>query len=311
MGRKTLAPVAVLGLYTETPLHCGAEADSGYVDLPVQRERHTHHPVIPGSTLKGVLRDEMKGALSDGDGGTHVQVFGSEDARTPGGVSFGDGVLVAFPMRSSHAPFHWVTCPFALERVGRALADVGAGAGAWPGGSPSPGEAWAQSDGEVLLEELRVRKQAHELFTAGDKAGGQARLHHLLRLLPGDERGFAYTRSIFLARLLVLHDNDFRQAVETGTEILTRIKLTALGTTTRLKEGEHPEIEGAGRQGNMFVEEVVPSETLFFASLRGQPGASSAALLQHMPPVIRLGGDETIGRGLTHATLWPQTQGGD
>ena len=56
--------------------------------------------------------------------------------------------------------------------------------------------------------------------------------------------------------------------VEIGTEVLTRIKLNALGTTTDLKEGEHPEIEGADRQGNLFVEEVVPPETLFVCALR-------------------------------------------
>ena len=114
MGRKTLDPVAVLGLYTETPLHCGAESGLGYVDLPVQRERHTSYPVIPGSTLKGVLRDELKGVLDEQQ---HLRVFGSDDAKTPGEVAFCDGVIVAFPVRSSHAAFHWTTCPLALERV--------------------------------------------------------------------------------------------------------------------------------------------------------------------------------------------------
>lgn len=291
MGRKTLEPVAILGLYTETPLHCGAEGGAGYVDLPVQRERHTHHPVIPGSTLKGVLKDELKGAIGDD---LHVQAFGSDDAKTPGTISFGDGVLIAFPIRSSHAPFHWVTCPFALERVFRVVGLT------LPAGSPKPGHAWAAAAGEVLLEELRVCKEPHALFTGrnGSRSGDLARL---LDLLPDETRGFGYTRSVFLSRLLVLNDDDFRHLVETGTEVLTRIKLNTLGTTTTLAHGEHPEItDAAGRQGNMFVEEVVPSETLFFAPLRGQTSASTGAVLDHVPRIVRLGGDETIGRGVTH-----------
>lgn len=300
MGRKTLEPVAILGLYTETALHCGAEGGSGYVDLPVQRERHTYHPVIPGSTLKGVLRDELKGVIDDA---LHVQAFGSEDAKTPGTISFGDGVLVAFPIRSSHAPFHWVTCPFALERVFRAAGLP------LPPASPEPGHAWAQASGDVLLEELRVQKEPHALF-ADDAGNGKAAIAHLLDLLPGAERGFAYTRSVFLSRLLVLHDNDFRHVVETGTEVLTRIKLTDLGTTTNIPEGEHPEIEGAGRKGNMFVEEVVPPETLFFAPLRGQPTDATTRALAGVPAIIRLGGDETIGRGVTHvARMQPTAEG--
>ena len=136
MGTPTFSDVMIVGLYTETPLHCGAESAVGYVDLPVQRERHTSFPVIPGSTIKGVLKDEPTGWDKD-------KVFGSEDS--PGQVSFGDGILVAFPIRSSLHPFHWVTCPLALERLFRALG------GKVKGLDPERGTAWAKTDGAVLL----------------------------------------------------------------------------------------------------------------------------------------------------------------
>jgi CRISPR-associated protein Cmr4 len=143
LASKTFDDIGVLGLYAETPLHCGSEGGTGYVDLPIQRERHTSYPVIPGSTIKGVLRDELLDNLTEE--GVR-KVFGAdgtkdEKATRPGTFSFGDGILVAFPVRSSGAPFHWVTCPFVLERVFRALgADIQVG-------QPEKGHARAREAG--------------------------------------------------------------------------------------------------------------------------------------------------------------------
>lgn len=300
MATKTFSDIGVLGLYAETSLHCGAEGGTGYVDLPVQRERHTLYPVIPGSTLKGVLSDELRGSLEDE---AHRAVFGryieapegGVASTSPGSVSFGDGILVAFPVRSSQAPFHWVTCPFVLERVFRALsAKVDAV------DDPGPTRAWAKESGTVLLEELRLECAPHPGFF-GEAAGG---LRKLLDLFPGEARGFAYTRGLFPDRLLIVSNHNFKHLVETGTEVLTRIKLNALGTTTNLEGEQYENLSSWERQGNLFVEEVVPPETLFLAALRGE-GNWKEPLQKSFAsrPVIRLGGDETIGRGVTHLTF--------
>lgn len=47
----------LLYLFTRTPLHIGAGSSVGAIDQPIQRERHTGHPIIPGSSIKGVLAD--------------------------------------------------------------------------------------------------------------------------------------------------------------------------------------------------------------------------------------------------------------
>lgn len=291
MATGTYQPFAVLGLYTETPLHCGTESGAGHVDLPIQRERHTNYPVIPGSTIKGVLKDEVKRAGWEDD--DVVKAFGGRAGNdtTPGQVSFGDGIIVAFPVRSTQAPFHWVTCPFVLERAGRAL-----GVSLRCDG-PGANKAWAKDQGNVLIEELPVTKVPKpELFSPGS-------LGKLLGLMPADD-AFRYTREIFLDRLLVLRDEDFRELVETGTEILTRIQLNDVGTTAKLDKKDYPGLENL--QGNMFVQEIVPPETLFLTVLRA-PGAQLPP--GDWPKVIRLGGDETIGRGVTHATVYPNGAG--
>lgn len=281
MGRKSFSEIGVLGLYTETPLHCGAESGAGYVDLPVQRERHTDYPVIPGSTLKGVLRDELREKLDDLEA-----LFGTPDAKSPGTVSFGDGILVAFPVRSSGAPFHWVTCPFVLERVFRAL---GRPRSVDPPPAKSGWAAGAEGE-EVLLDEVRLEKKPHAYLAQWAAA--------LLDLLPDDAKGFAYTRQLLPDRLVVACDEDFKELIQVGTEVVTRIKLNYLGTTVNLDAKEHKDKKPEDLQGNMFVEEVVPPETLFLCPLRALE--EPRHLVDALPPVIRIGGDESIGRGVTH-----------
>jgi CRISPR-associated protein Cmr4 len=303
LATKSFSEIGVLGLYTETPLHCGAEGGTGYVDLPVQRERHTSYPVIPGSTIKGILRDELSGL-----GPQNIDaIFGKQDAQTPGTVSFGDGILVAFPVRSSGAPFYWVTCPFVLERVFRHLGV------ACDLKIPGKGRAWAYGDREddVLLEEIRLKKAPEPLFFGPDLSP----LGRLKALLPGSA-AFQYTRKIFERRLLIVSDEDFKELVETGTEILTRIKLNAFGTTRTIKPEELTEEERErfkdnplALQGNLFVEEVVPPETLFLAPLRAGDRADELVTAIQGRSVIRLGGDETIGRGVTHVTFFDRRNG--
>jgi len=335
VATKTFEQFGVLGLYTESPLHCGAESSvAGHVDLPIQRERHTEYPVIPGSTIKGVLRDECrdrgvnidttfgrgevtktkpKNDVDNPSSGGNGQGQDKEPSSgIPGSVAFGDGILVAFPVRSSLAPFHWVTCPFALERALRLLGE------SWSAGSPSDKVAWACTSqaAPVLLEEL-------ELIIEPKTEVAQA-LAILDQILPKGQ-GFDYTHQIFKSRLLVVSDDSFRLLVTTGTDAVTRIKLNYFGTTrTITKQEEIDEIRvlingtPSGQkhddnesqtlrepgpeelQGNMFVEELVPPETLYICPLRAADKPQDLTKAFARMPVIRLGGGETIGRGVTH-----------
>ncbi|MGL4853808.1 MAG: RAMP superfamily CRISPR-associated protein, partial [Lentisphaeria bacterium] len=44
-------------LFAKSPVHVGAGNSVGVVDSPIMRERHTKTPIIPGSSLKGVISD--------------------------------------------------------------------------------------------------------------------------------------------------------------------------------------------------------------------------------------------------------------
>src|ERR1043166_7736227 len=60
---------ALLFLHAQTALHPGSGTALGTVDLPVQRERHTQWPTIPGSALKGILRDHCRERAARNYGG--------------------------------------------------------------------------------------------------------------------------------------------------------------------------------------------------------------------------------------------------
>src|SRR5438309_535349 len=59
-AKTTQQQGGLLFLHAQTGLHPGSGTALGTVDLPIQRERHTQWPVIPGSTLKGILRDACR-----------------------------------------------------------------------------------------------------------------------------------------------------------------------------------------------------------------------------------------------------------
>ncbi len=104
-----MTETAMLFLHALTGLHPGSGTALGVVDLPVQRERHTGWPTIPGTSLKGVIRAEAKRLpLSD----SFYAVFGPDTqnaAEHAGAVAFTDARILAFPVRSLKGVFAWVS----------------------------------------------------------------------------------------------------------------------------------------------------------------------------------------------------------
>jgi CRISPR-associated protein Cmr4 len=108
-----MTPLKPYFLFTHTPLHVGSGKSVGYVDQPIQRETHTRIPIVPGSSLKGVLRDRFK---SDPD---VDWLFGKESAEHAGALLVSEARVLAFPVRSAKGCFAWITCPLVLRRAER------------------------------------------------------------------------------------------------------------------------------------------------------------------------------------------------
>ena len=101
---------AFLFIHAITSVHPGSGTALGHVDLPIQRERHTDWPMIPGSSLKGVLRDALGAAdrLSEEE---RLAVFGPDQRSAhehAGAIALTDARILGFPVRSLAGVFAWL-----------------------------------------------------------------------------------------------------------------------------------------------------------------------------------------------------------
>jgi len=154
MQKRDLFSLCVF--YAISPIHAGAGSSLAAVDLPIQRERHTNWPHIQASAVKGAMRAHYRDFAENTSLINYL--FGSDEQdgwkdkeNIPGAVSVSDAKLLAFPVRSSVAPFVWVTCPAVLARLKRDLTFPG-----WKG-SPSTHFQLRQKKPFVLPVSCRQR----------------------------------------------------------------------------------------------------------------------------------------------------------
>jgi len=229
-------------LHALTPLHVGAGKGVGYIDLPIMREKITHWPLVPGSTVKGVLRDwheEKETANLD-------QAFGKggDEHSNSGSLVFTDARISCLPVRSFYGTFAWCTSPLALQRLKRDLEMAG---------NKMPGEGLeAVEDNEcrtagesslvdgqsgVFLEDLDLK--ATRLLSA---EGFWANL--LAKAVFQDE----FWQKEFQRRFVVVSDNVFKFLCETGTEVAARVRIDDEKKTVA--------------SGALWYEESLPAETI-------------------------------------------------
>ena len=106
-------------LYTLSPMHPGGEANLGNI-LDIVRETHTNFPYLPGSSLRGCLRDEVKFSGEPEAEKIADRLFGKELDTSTGEMGihqvwFGDARLLWVPMRTMAIEgkgdaFTWVSC---------------------------------------------------------------------------------------------------------------------------------------------------------------------------------------------------------
>jgi CRISPR-associated protein Cmr4 len=271
----------ILSLFSRTPVHVGAGNSVGAVDSPVMRERHTRIPIVPGSSLKGVLRNLWESGTDE-----TCRLFGNEqsekdkDKVCAGTLLIGEARVLAFPVRSAKGGFAWITCPLALARYKR---DAGAD---FTVPEIAPETCLASSDicldGKVVLEEYCLN------------ATGECDVWTGLKDLSDD-----VVWGDLGQRFAVVSDEMFSYFVEQACDVVTRVRID--------------DATGVVASGALFNQENVPSETMFYAVIAAQPrrGATSAdksleklaAKLDEIGNLIQVGGDETIGLGYCSVAL--------
>jgi CRISPR-associated protein Cmr4 len=312
----------ILFLHALTPLHPGSGSALGAVDLPVQRERHTQWPVITGSSLKGVIRDECRPEDKKDEAYQEwLAVFGPESGEESGAhagaVNFTDARILAFPVRSLKGVFAWITCPAVLRRFKRDLQIAGIST-EWAipefskvTNTASEQKSWAfftqdsslKIDGnhQIVLEEFdfsRYVAPQSEYKTNETKPDNFKQIAEYISHAILDEE----TKKIFPQHFVILSDDDFTYFVRQATEVATRIKLDYKTKTV------------AGKA--LFSEEFIPPETIFYSLTIAEKSkrhfdketdrsknVSLTAIqvkeyLNKIPQYIQLGGDATIGKGI-------------
>jgi CRISPR-associated protein Cmr4 len=282
-------------LHALSALHAGTGQGSGVIDLPIAREKSTGLPVVPGSSVKGVLREELEGRGANPNAQEHQALFGPKTDKAyehAGALAFGDARLLCLPVRSLSGTFAWATSPMVLRRYLRDLQMEN------PPAIPAleegeaeacPGSKLLDGKNRLFLEDLDL--QADKTKTAQDWAEkiGQAVFD-------------ANWQTLFTERFAILSDAEFDFLAETATEITARIRLDDTRTVAK---------------GGLWYEESLPAETLLWgvaACDRSRFGAikqSGEELLKHLPAEARLqiGGKASVGRGQARWILAAQ-QGG-
>jgi CRISPR-associated protein Cmr4 len=259
-------------LHALTPVHSGVGRAADIVDLPIAREKATGWPVIPGSSLKGTLRDLVGGSRAD-------EMFGTQEKA--GTVAVTDQRILLLPVRSFYGTFAWVTSPLVLGRFHRDSAAFGLSG--FADGVPSVADTDAAtaagsevaSGGKVFLEDLDL--------TATAGADGPAQVL-------GADLGITDLGK----RLCIVSDTIFSFLCETATEVNARVKLLDEQKTVQ--------------KGGLWWEEAVPAEAVFYGFAHAvRPGNALADLADASEAnrTLSIGGDTTVGKGLCRWVVTP------
>jgi len=290
---------SILFLYAISPVHMGAGTAFGLIDSPIQRERHTEHPLFAGSGLKGAIRHrfaQLPGWQDNANPKNSLlnRLFGPEgqaDNLYAGAVSFGDAQIVAFPVRSAKRGYVYATCPLALARAARLLALLGKPA--LPALTECPSEGKAAVCDSSLSSGDKLTLEAFE-YSASESAALKAVAAWLAEHALPQSAAHAFFREKIKTDLVLLSDEDFGYFARNATVVEPHVKIN--------------DISGTAEPGGLFYVENLPPESLLIAPLMasqersGQHETSAEAVLAHVlanlnGQLVQIGGDATTGRG--------------
>lgn len=268
-------------LHALSALHAGTGHAADIIDLPTARMKATGIPIVPGSSIKGVLRDAR---LSGGADRDRVQaVFGPETGNAgehAGALNICDARLLALPVRSFRGTFAWVTSPLLLVLANR---DLGGSVGNAPSVPLMQGRSALVAGGaclhnnHVFLEDLDLSAKTSQ------EAGAWASLLAPVAS-PGDD--------IFTQRFIIVDDETMTFLWETGTQVDTRVRLDEKTRTVA--------------KGALWIKESLPSETLLIGLLtadisrrKNAPMTPEEVIAFALPgeQVLQFGGKASTGHG--------------
>lgn len=277
----------IFHLHALSALHVGTGQAVGAVDLPIMRSRASNLPIVPGSAIKGVLRDEFAGSQQQ-----KKRLFGpetdanKEDAHA-GALALGDAHLLILPVRSLAGVVAFVTCPFVLARYAKDLERAE---------KTPPAAANARSDAALVAQvtdcEADSQKVVLEDLDLEAICGADPWAQAIAETLhPSD----ASWQALFKQHFVIVADDVFSFLADTATEVRARIRID--------------DAKGTVKDGALWYEENLPAESVLwglaaFSKARDSSDDDENAICKAFvdgvgtEKAIQIGGKATIGRGL-------------
>ncbi|PDW04676.1 type III-B CRISPR module RAMP protein Cmr4 [Candidatus Viridilinea mediisalina] len=294
----------LLFVHALSPLHAGTGQGVGVIDLPIAREKATGLPYLPGSSLKGTLRDTSGIADEQRQLMFGLETTGSEDHASS--VRFSDQRLLLMPVRSLAGTFAWVTSPYVLRRFARDARD--AGVADVPTEAPEPTTQPKSEQAIVCDESSQLVVSGTDLVVLEDldlavKPSPEASIWAewlAPKLFPDTLPDAAYWQGALKARLCIVRDDILDFLLNTATEVVARVRL----------EDERKTVI----KGGLWYEEALPTETILAGLVVAAPvtnkhnqrltaetiSANLERLTQH---ALQFGGKASVGRGLCRVQL--------
>lgn len=302
----------IYALKTRSGLHCGIGQGLSDIDLPTARESVSGYPIIPGSSLKGILRDHFSQPEDSRDSKEYqkfLAAFGP-DTKSSGEIdfasalSFTDSRLICLPVRAYFGTFAYMASPYSLNVLKMLLKQAGRetlpGIPSYP--SPKDTDSYRASitqnsklisfgklENRILLEDLDLLVDKNSGSLADDWAEVIGEM-----LYPGDEEGL----KLFKERFAIADDN-----------VMAFFCESALPVAAHTKIGEN----GVVQTGALWYEEFVPPEAIFVGAVFGEAGKGDKnkqfgaddlldfVCSKHID--CQVGGNATTGRGLVSITF--------
>lgn len=272
-------------LHALSPVHPGTGQGVGVIDLPIARLKGTGIPYLPGSSIKGVVRDAW--ANKDAD---FLAAFGPDpDERKPenqyaGALAFGDARLLLLPVRSLRGTFAWATSSMLLRLARQDDAKLpkspdvsGAATAIVTNGSPL-----VTARNKVFLEDIDLDSPADDARRTEVTEVAKYLSKWLFSGTEDDQ---------FVKRVCIVDDETMTFLWETATQIDARNRIGP---------------DGVVADGQLWWEESLPAETVLLgvvsATVSRSPHVSkeAAKFLEtyvSKTSVCQFGGKATVGRG--------------
>ncbi|MBU8656323.1 type III-B CRISPR module RAMP protein Cmr4 [Bacillus pumilus] len=274
-----------------SPLHIGAGEGVGVIDMPIQREKVTEWPIIPGSSIKGVQREYYRAKGQD----TFVQkVFGTQGDQdgSAGAIVMTDGRLFSFPVASRYGTFAYVASPLILKRLARDAKALGV--------SLDIPDLIEESSTLVTMNSTLVEND--ELYL-GEFQGAAKKSQQLTdfakkmaKLLFDDKP----SQTLWIERFVIVSDDVFQYIVTMNSEVTPRIRIDHETQTVS--------------KGALWYEEYVPAEAIFYGLMWcDRVDGSNDLSVRHQllnqlekQMYLQLGGNTNVGKG---RVSWRMTGG--